>query len=199
MPKISAPTVVEHRARQRAALLDAAKDIALDEGHQAVTFAAVAARSGLARNSVYEYFDSPQDLLGSLVLEHMRDWTAIVSAAINAETTPEDKICAYVRTGLRHMTAEQPLARSLAEMPLPAHYRSPMVELVAGMVGPLSTAVADRGVAEPEATATYLQGAMRAAARRVDAGFAHIDDEVRSVQRFALASTAPCTAAVEPA
>jgi AcrR family transcriptional regulator len=191
VPKISAPTLVEHRNRQHAALLDAARQIAMSEGHQAVTFAAVAARAGLARNSVYEYFDSPRDLLGALMLEHMRRWILQVRAAVAAASTPEEKITAYVDAGLRHMVHEEPLARSLAEMPIPDRDGETMVSLIASMLSVLAAAVRARGVTNADATATYIQGSMRAAVRRIDAGYADLDSEIFMVQQFALASTTP--------
>lgn len=191
MPRISAPTLAEHRSRQRAALLEAARRIVVSDGPQAVTFAAVAARTGLARNSVYEYFDSPQDLLGSLVHEHMTDWTERVTTAVALADGPDAKVLAYVAAGLSHMTDEQPIARLLSEMPMSARHHGPTVELIADMVRPLASALAELGVQNPDATATYLQGAMRAAARRVTAGFAPLDEEIRTVQAFALASTCP--------
>ena len=56
MPQIDAPTVAEHRAQQREALLDAAEAILLADGHGALTFRALGERTGLARNSIYRYF-----------------------------------------------------------------------------------------------------------------------------------------------
>ena len=65
MPQIDAPTVAEHRAQQREALLDAAEAILLDAGHGALTFRALGERTGLARNSIYRYFGSRDDLIAA--------------------------------------------------------------------------------------------------------------------------------------
>ena len=70
MPKISAPTVAEHRARQRAALLDAARVLLEEQGYPALTFGALADRTGLARPTVYEYFGSKDDLMVARSEEH---------------------------------------------------------------------------------------------------------------------------------
>ena len=56
MPKISAPSIVEHRELRRQQLISAALELALGEGAEAVTVAAVAKKAGLARSSIYEYF-----------------------------------------------------------------------------------------------------------------------------------------------
>ena len=49
MPRITAPTLAEHQARQRDALVEAAVAILATEGVAAATPAAVGARAGLAR------------------------------------------------------------------------------------------------------------------------------------------------------
>ena len=72
MPKINASTVAEHRAHQREALIGAAIDILVNEGATAVTPAAVGARAGLARSSVYQYFDSSAALLATITEEAFR-------------------------------------------------------------------------------------------------------------------------------
>ncbi len=72
MPKINASTVAEHRAQQREALIGAAIDILVAEGAAAVTPAAVGARAGLARSSVYQYFDSSAALLATVTEEAFR-------------------------------------------------------------------------------------------------------------------------------
>src|SRR5690606_19635538 len=55
MPRITAPTVAEHRKAQQRALLDAAREILAETGRPP-TFTALAERAGMARPSVYEYF-----------------------------------------------------------------------------------------------------------------------------------------------
>ncbi|WP_406673984.1 helix-turn-helix domain-containing protein [Nonomuraea sp. N2-4H] len=66
MPRIQAPTVAEHRAAQRRALLDAAREILAETGRPP-TLARVAERAGLARSSLYQYFRSSGDLLNAVV------------------------------------------------------------------------------------------------------------------------------------
>ena len=56
MPRIDAPTVAEHHVMRRDAIIAAARDLLGTAGASAVTPAAVAGRSGLARTSVYQYF-----------------------------------------------------------------------------------------------------------------------------------------------
>ncbi len=53
MPKISAPTVREHRQIVLARLIDAAEGILRTQGVAELTAGAVTAEAGIARNSIY--------------------------------------------------------------------------------------------------------------------------------------------------
>ena len=64
MPRITEATVAAHRAAQLTRLIDAAYEIAAEEGAEAVTLASVATRAGLARSSLYGYFGSRDELIG---------------------------------------------------------------------------------------------------------------------------------------
>ncbi|HEX2312387.1 MAG TPA: helix-turn-helix domain-containing protein, partial [Thermomonospora sp.] len=82
MPRISAPTIAEHRARQWRALLDAAGALVAEQGPQALSLAALARRVGLSRPGLYEYFPSRDDLVAALVEERLPRWTARVADAV---------------------------------------------------------------------------------------------------------------------
>ena len=64
MPKISAPTVKEHRDQVRTRLIDAAENLLRDRGADGLTAGAVSSAAGIARNSIYRYVDSVDDLRG---------------------------------------------------------------------------------------------------------------------------------------
>ena len=79
MPRIEAPRVAEHHARQRRALLDAAHALLAETG-EAPSMAAVGRRAGLARSSVYQYFDSPGALLHAVVTDVFPTWMCAAAA-----------------------------------------------------------------------------------------------------------------------
>lgn len=62
MPRIAAPTVKEHRELIRTRLIDAAEAILKENPGETLTATDVAARAGVARNSIYRYVDSVSDL-----------------------------------------------------------------------------------------------------------------------------------------
>ena len=82
---------------QRAALLDAARSLLSEGGTEALTFPALAERTGLARSSVYEYFRSRAAVVEELCEVDFPVWAAEVSAAMAAADGPEAKVEAYVR------------------------------------------------------------------------------------------------------
>ena len=91
MPRIDAPTVAEHHARRRAALVAAGADLLASGGVEAVTLGAVGSATGLARSSVYQYFDSAPALLAAVVEEVFPRSTAKLRAAVERAATPEAK------------------------------------------------------------------------------------------------------------
>ena len=100
MPRISAPTVEEHREAQRRALLQAAKDLILIAGLEALAFADLAERTGLARPTVHEYFRNKADLVRALIAEEFPRWPQAVKERVDAARTPEAAIDAFVRSQL---------------------------------------------------------------------------------------------------
>lgn len=94
MPRISEPTVAEHRAARERALLNAAHELLMETG-EAPALAHVAQRAGLARTSIYQYFASKQELLQAMVRDVYPRWTQRISTALEAAPTEADRIMAY--------------------------------------------------------------------------------------------------------
>jgi AcrR family transcriptional regulator len=126
MPQIDAPTVAEHRALQREGLLDAAERILLTDGHDALSFRALGERTGLARNSIYRYFSSRDDLIATLCERDMPRWLEELQAAMASADGLDGRVAAFVSTQLRLVAA--------------GHHR--MAELLGG--APLGPAVRAR-------------------------------------------------------
>lgn len=98
MPKIQAATVAEHRAAVMARLVDAAED-RLRSGAE-LTAGAVASDAGIARNSIYRYVDSIDDLRSLVIDRHLPGWQARVSQSINIAPTPADRVVTWVEANL---------------------------------------------------------------------------------------------------
>ncbi|MFG2311047.1 TetR/AcrR family transcriptional regulator [Streptomyces sp. NPDC048566] len=165
--------MAEHRSMQRAALLDAARSLLSEGGTEALTFPALAERTGLARSSVYEYFRSRAAVVEELCEVDFPVWAAEVSSAMAAAEGPEGKVEAYVRRQLalvgdrRHRAV---VAISAGE--LDAGAREKIRAAHGGLVTMIGEALAALGHTEPRLAAMLLQGVVDAAVRRIELGAA---------------------------
>ncbi|MCL6736609.1 MULTISPECIES: TetR/AcrR family transcriptional regulator [Streptomyces] len=165
--------MAEHRSMQRAALLDAARSLLSEGGTEALTFPALAERTGLARSSVYEYFRSRAAVVEELCEVDFPLWSAEVEAAMAAVDRPEEKVEAYVRKQLelvgdrRHRAV---VAISASE--LDAGAREKIRAAHGGLIAMIVEALAALGQAEPRLAAMLLQGVVDAAVRRIELGAA---------------------------
>ena len=173
MPKIDAPTVAEHHQRRRAALLAAAAEILATEGLDALSLGAVGIAAGLARSSVYQYFDSTPALVAALVEDAMPRALDELSAGAGVGAGPVERVETYVRSALA--LATDPTHRALASLahaPLPPECAARLAEMHQGLLDPLRSALEELGVPEPTLTATLVMGTVQAASRAVLAGLA---------------------------
>ncbi|WP_185921610.1 TetR/AcrR family transcriptional regulator [Streptomyces sp. WAC06614] len=167
---------------QRAALLDAARSLLSDGGTEALTFPALAERTGLARSSVYEYFRSRAAVVEELCAVDFPVWAAEIEAAMEAVEEPQAKIEAYVRSQLalvgdrRHRAV---VAISASE--LDAGAREKIRAAHGGLVAMVVEALAALGHARPTLAAMLLQGVVDAAVRRIELGAAEDPAEVTEV------------------
>lgn len=156
---------------QRAALLDAARSLLSEGGTEALTFPALAERTGLARSSVYEYFRSRAAVVEELCEVDFPVWAAEVESAMAAAEGPEAKVEAYVRRQLslvgdrRHRAV---VAISASE--LDAGAREKIRAAHGGLVAMIVEALAELGHAEPRLAAMLVQGVVDAAVRRLELG-----------------------------
>ncbi|MEV6215613.1 helix-turn-helix domain-containing protein [Nocardia sp. NPDC051833] len=170
MPRIQAATLAEHRELQRRALLDAARAILMADPSRPPTLTEVAARAGLARPSVYQYFASRDQLLAELLADTFPQWAHRVSAAMAAAPDPAAAVLAYVRANLDLVAGgEHALARVLAAIiddDIAAYSR----ELHEGLRAPLITALRALGTDDPATVAALIDGIVHAASRLLESG-----------------------------
>lgn len=154
---------------QRAALLDAARSLLSEGGTEALTFPALAERTGLARSSVYEYFRSRAAVVEELCEVDFPVWAAEVAAAMERAATAEDKVEAYVRqqltlVGDRRHRAVVAISASELDPGAREKIRAAHGELVAMVV----EALGEMGHEQPRLAAMLLQGVVDASVRRIE-------------------------------
>lgn len=170
MPRISAPTVAEHRSAQERALLDAARALLAETGRPP-TFAALAERAGLARPSVYQYFRSAEDLLRAMVEDVFPRWSATVARAMDAAPDDATRVLAYLRANLELVAeGEHALATALATVgPSTAVMKSTQV-MHDDLLRPLTAALGALGARDVTRAAELVNAVLNAASRMIESG-----------------------------
>lgn len=104
MPRINAETLAAHREQQRRAILDAARELlaeaSKDPSAGTPSLAEVGRRAGLARTSLYQYFDSREELLDAVIADVFPQWQERLHAAMAAVDSRGAKARAYCRVSL---------------------------------------------------------------------------------------------------
>ncbi|MET8233375.1 TetR family transcriptional regulator [Micromonospora sp. NPDC005298] len=171
MPRINAPTVAQHRAERRRALLAAARTLLADEPGQAPSLAAVASHAGLPRSSVYEYFRSRDDLLLELVREVLPNWSRQVTEAMAQADSPGGRVLAYVATNLRLVAeGEHALAAALIESVPGDEVNESARRMHEQMSTPLVAALTELRLPDPGSTAALISSVVYTASRMIETG-----------------------------
>jgi AcrR family transcriptional regulator len=216
MPRISAPTVREHVARQERAILDAAADLFATRGVADTDLADIARAVGLARSSLYRYFPDKDHILAAWLWRETQPLEAEVVRIERDELPPIARIDAWLdavltwvgRSGgdllpkllaqVGAVTADVQQAISAGE----ARLREPLRRMVAEAVGEAPPAGADEPdesptTADPVLAADLLLGAVDAGIEAVGRGASPDDvrDALGTMARAVLVPAAARTAA----
>lgn len=171
MPRIAAPTVAEHRARQRTVLVAAARDLLIEGGYTGLSFSALAARTGLARSTMYSYFRSKDDLVVALCEAEFPLVAAETERAVGRASSPREQVTAFVRAQLRVARQRRyRLAHALANAPLSDEVRAQIMALHRELMPTAVPLFAQAGHPHPALAAALLQGLVNAAVTAIDSG-----------------------------
>ena len=168
-------------------IIDAAMSLALESGAPSITVAAVAKRAGISRSLVYEYFSSSADLITDLVLEELDYYKERLTNAVQGVKDPYTYIELWIAEALQYVAdGRHLLVKSLNSVAAPDFRKEEISQghrnLMATIVDPLRMIeIADLGLA-----VSYLQSAIDAAAKRIDAGN-EAAPEIQNAQLFAIA------------
>ena len=186
-PRIVEATIGEQRAMRQKQIIDAAMSLALESGAPSITVAAVAKRAGISRSLVYEYFSSSADLIADLVLEELDYYKERLTNAVQGVKDPYIYIELWIAEALQYVAdGRHLLVKSLNSVAAPDFRKEEISQghrnLMATIVDPLRMIeIADLGLA-----VSYLQSAIDAAAKRIDAGN-EAAPEIQNAQLFAIA------------
>ena len=172
MPKITGPTVVEHRAAQHRALLDAAEKLINDSGGEVPTLTEVAEAMGLARSSVYLYVKSRKDLIVQLLLDVIPNWTGGITAAMDAVgDDPVARLKVYIDETFRLFIEGDHGPLMVAAQHVPESFMDPDVQEAHGALDPIvESLLREMGGDVAVASRALIDAAIQRGAELVKAG-----------------------------
>ena len=197
MPKINAPTVIEHRELRRADLLVAAT--ALIRSGKAFTVAEVATQVGLSRSAVYEYYSSAADLIADVIVDELDSWAITLRTATTGIEDPNSLVDAWVTSVLTYVAdGQHSLLKSAASIELPPARRAQVGAMHADLISPLMTALSGLGSPNPTQLAHYIWETVQASIDRIETTGCDPVDEIQAVLNFIHGGLASCGSNASP-
>jgi len=196
VPRIAAPTVAEHRDQRRADLVAAGQELLVTKGSDAVTMTAVAARAGLSRTAVYEYFTSTDELVAVVLSDQMVPWQEALRQRLHAappETGDLDTVRIYVEVAMGLVAdGHHSLVVLLTMDTLTEDVRHRLSAAHAAVAAPVGKALAQIGIRDVDQATNYVHAAIEAAARRITPGH-DARAEIAAVTAFTVAGVRALT------
>lgn len=190
MPKISAPSVAEHVARQEQRVFDTAIELFMQHGYASVSFGEIAEAVGLARNSLYRYFPSKADILTRWFHRELERRLERSAQILDRDQPAMELIAAWVDDQLDYAARpEHALMASMGQYePGPANeIRSEIFGVHSRLLAPLLPILARAGVADDAVSATgALIGGLILSAARFEADQGAPNPEIRGRLRRAV-------------
>ncbi|MFI5908239.1 TetR/AcrR family transcriptional regulator [Dactylosporangium sp. NPDC051541] len=200
MPRIRAASIEEHHEQVWADLAEALRQLLLERDYDAITMGHIAARAGLARNTLYNYGRDKHALVRALVERASEPMLERVAAIAGRSADPAgERMVAIVAAVLEVSTdpAMQPMFRP-GSGPLvdavPKGPGNPFNAIVAEVEAVVRDGIARgefRAVADVTLTVELLSGAMRAGAERIGRDPAAFLATVAAAQYIVLATLSP--------
>lgn len=190
MPRIETKTVASHRDWRRSQLIDAASAIALESGGEAITVAAVAARAGLSRTSVYEYFASSADLAADLIIDELNSFAKQLIEISSEGATPLEVIELWIDGSLQYIAdGRHLLAKALNAIDLP-HQRSAEIGAAhRALLAPLTKELTALGIEDIYFVLSLIQSTTDSASKRIENG-EDAERLIESTKRFCISGIA---------
>ncbi len=106
MPRIRAENIEAHKELQRREILEATHSLLAEAGTAEIPLGDVAARVGIGRTTLYEYFRDKDDLIASLVEETLPSVIADLIAGIPQGFDTEERLRRLVRATVEFVVAD---------------------------------------------------------------------------------------------
>jgi AcrR family transcriptional regulator len=97
-------TYQQHRDRQRATILEAARGLFIQKGIQGTTLGDIAAEIGVSRTTIYQYFSNQTDIAWAILEENFEEFQEDAGNVFQGDKTGYEQIEAYLSTFLTGLT-----------------------------------------------------------------------------------------------
>ncbi|RIK09741.1 MAG: hypothetical protein DCC49_05435 [Acidobacteria bacterium] len=176
MPKISAPTVAEHRERVIAAIVAGTREVLIDKGYADLKLGEVAAKAKVSRTSIYDYFVNKDDVILAVLEQDIPTWEAAVKAGVEGVTSPRGRVEAYIEALMGIATdGGMELAAALRQSNLSKFVIKSLTEMVQDLIAPLAAALKDLGDENPDVTAMMILRIVDSAIWQIEKGYSKAD------------------------
>jgi AcrR family transcriptional regulator len=197
MPRIRGASIEEHHEMVWADLAEAMRQLLLERDYESINMGHIAARAGLARNTLYNYAGDKSALVLALTQRASRPVVERVAAiAAGSEDPAEERLREIIEAVLEASTdqAMQPMFRPgagplVAE--LPKGQDNPFHAIVVEVENVVREGIAHgefRDVGDVPLTVELLSGAMRAGAERIGRNPATFTATLHATREIVLAS-----------
>jgi len=157
---------------------------------------AVAARAGLSRTAVYEYFTSTDELVAVVLSDQMVPWQEALRQRLHAappETGDLDTVRIYVEVAMGLVAdGHHSLVVLLTMDTLTEDVRHRLSAAHTAVAAPVGKALAQIGIRDVDQATNYVHAAIEAAARRITPG-QDARAEIAAVTAFTVAGVRALT------
>jgi AcrR family transcriptional regulator len=166
------------------AILGAAIALVKDGGPESVSMAELAAKTGLSRPAIYQYFSSREHVLGEVVINEMADLSNEIDRLVGTVDDPMEQVRVWIHYSLAHLASEEHVAiRKISMDTLPEDLRGELRAMHGYVMLSLINPLTELGVDDPSALCGMIFGSISAAAKRVEEG-ASITAEAKALEVF---------------
>ncbi|WP_229074337.1 TetR/AcrR family transcriptional regulator [Actinoplanes sp. DH11] len=210
MPRIRGVTIEEHHELVWADLAEAIRQLLLERDYESITMGHIAARAGLARNTLYNYATDKSALILALTERRGRPTVERVTAiAARSEVPAAQRMLEIIqevleaftdpamhlmfRPGTRMPATEAGARDETGRRPVPKAPDNPFHAIVVAVEHVVRDGVAHgefRDVGDPQLTVELLSGVMRAGAERIGRDPDAFAATVQAAREMILASLA---------
>ncbi|MFV8381853.1 TetR/AcrR family transcriptional regulator [Corynebacterium hindlerae] len=149
-----------HREQTMTAIVEAAEELLRVGGPEALTAGAVAKQVGLARNSLYRYVDSMDDLRGRVVMRYLPGAVASIQGAVDKAASPDDALRAYIAENLQIAATENHACMMQLAEGVPGEASAQIAEVHQQLIDAIGRLLVPYQVSDPALAGELIQGVL---------------------------------------